>query len=339
MSIDLATLELKIRSEGVTEAAENLSAFSGQAKTTETAAGKLSTRFTDLARTYGQLAQVHDPSPLGASLETMSQQLAAVDGELGNLSGRYAEQLAAFDEAQLRQRDSLYNGLLSEEEMLAQSYARRRELILESTLVTEEERLDLMQRLTQQYNSELANMENTRTRTLLSGAESMFDGLAGLAKTFSGKQSQAYRIMFAISKGFAVAQAALSIATGLAKAQELGFPANLGEMARVGAIGASIVAQINSSSYSGAYDQGGYIPGGKVGLVGEYGPELVRGPATVTGRLETARLARQPESAGGRTITVNATYVLQDKADFDQFRASRRQMDADLARNIKRAQV
>ena len=338
MSIDLATLELKVSSTGVTEASENLSAFSERAKTTETAAGKLSERFTDLARTYEQLAQTHSQSPLGASLESMSAQLAAVGSELGNLTVQYENQMATFDEAQQRQRDSLYNGLLSEEEMLSQSYERRREMILESTLVTEEERLDLMRRLTQQYNTEMANMENTRIQTVLSGSAAMFDGLAGLAKTFSGKQSQAYRIMFAISKGFAVAQAALSIATGLAKAQELGFPANLGEMARVAAVGASIVSQISGSNYSGAYDQGGYIPGGKVGLVGEYGPELVRGPATVTGRRETAQLARAAENTG-RTININATYVLQDKADLDQFRASRRQMDADLARNIKRAQV
>ena len=431
MSIDLATLELKVHSEGVAEAAENLSAFSGQAKTTETAAGKLSAKFTDMARTYEQLARTHSQSPLGASLESMSQQLAAVSYELDNLAApsiaepleqelalagealdrfgqtldrtlsqrnislfnvggsqelqsladslmteeeaisasyqrrlaiieehttvasdlrqeltarlnaQYENQLSAFEEAQQRQRDSLYNGLLSEEEMLAQSYERRREMILESTLVTEEERLDLMRRLTQQYNDELSNMESARIQTLLSGSEAMFDGLAGLAKSFSGKQSQAYRVMFAISKGFAVAQAALSIATGLAKAQELGFPANLGEMARVAATGASIVSQINSSSYSGAYDRGGYIPGGKVGLVGEYGPELVRGPASVTGRRETARLARAAGAAenSGRTININATYVLQDKADLDQFRSSRRQMDADLARNIKRAQV
>lgn len=323
MSIDLATLELKVKSEGVAKAAADLADFSGQAKTTEASAQSLSDKFADMARKYEEFARAHGQAPFGVSPEALSGYMTA------------------FEEARQRQLDSLYNGLLSEEEMLAQSYERRRELILESTLTTEEERLDLMRRLTQQYNAELAGMETARTQTLLSGAESMFDGLAGIAKSFSGKQSEAYRVMFAVSKGFAVAQAALSIATGLAKAQELGFPANIGEMARVAAAGASIVAQINSSNYSGAYDRGGYIPGGKVGLVGEYGPELVRGPATVTGREETARLARKAGKAdsAGRTININATYVLQDKADLDQFRASRRQMDADLARSIKRAQA
>ena len=34
--------------------------------------------------------------------------------------------------------------------------------------------------------------------------------------------------------------------------------------------------------FAGFFAQGGYIPGGKVGIVGERGPELVSGPANVT---------------------------------------------------------
>jgi hypothetical protein len=36
------------------------------------------------------------------------------------------------------------------------------------------------------------------------------------------------------------------------------------------------------------YDTGGTIPYNRVGIVGEYGPELVKGPAHVTGRGATA---------------------------------------------------
>ena len=60
-----------------------------------------------------------------------------------------------------------------------------------------------------------------------------------------------------------------------------------------------LVAQIKSINYSGAYDKGGYIPSGAVGLVGEIGPELIKGPATVTGRKDTAEMLRQ------NSITVN----------------------------------
>jgi len=59
----------------------------------------------------------------------------------------YDDQLKQLEEAKQRERDSLYNGLLTEEEMILQSYERRKAQILESTAVTETERLELMKRL------------------------------------------------------------------------------------------------------------------------------------------------------------------------------------------------
>ncbi|HHO3377049.1 TPA: phage tail tape measure protein [Morganella morganii] len=48
---------------------------------------------------------------------------------------------------------------------------------------------------------------------------------------------------------------------------------------------------IPPKKYAGAYDSGGYIPRGQWGIVGENGPEVVDGPANVTGRKSTAALA------------------------------------------------
>lgn len=60
------------------------------------------------------------------------------------------------------------------------------------------------------------------------------------------------------------------------------------------------------SGYAGAYDQGGYIPAGKFGIVGERGPEIVNGPANVTGREDTAAMMG---GGGGTTINVSAPNV------------------------------
>lgn len=221
---------------------------------------------------------------------------------MAKLDEKYAKELRALEDSKQRERDSLYNGLLTEEEMLLQSYERRRQQILESTAVTLEEKHDLEARLTKQYNDELAQMEQERIATQMSAFEGMFSGLAGIAEAAFGEQSKAYRVMFAISKGFAAAQAALSIATGLAKAQELGFPANLAEMARVVATGGQIVSMINSSNYSGAYDKGGVIPSGKWGIVGERGPEIVNGPAAVIGRQQTGEMLKK---ASGSDLNIS----------------------------------
>ncbi|HBL6965643.1 TPA: phage tail tape measure protein [Morganella morganii] len=48
---------------------------------------------------------------------------------------------------------------------------------------------------------------------------------------------------------------------------------------------------IQPKKYAGAYDSGGHIPRGQWGIVGENGPEVVDGPANVTGRKSTAALA------------------------------------------------
>lgn len=81
---------------------------------------------------------------------------------------------------------------------------------------------------------------------------------------------------------------------------------------------------IPPKKYAGAYDSGGHIPRGQWGIVGENGPEVVDGPANVTGRKNTAALAMlalstlsQPiaaapaQTAGG---SVSSSYSSQQNA-------------------------
>lgn len=68
--------------------------------------------------------------------------------------------------------------------------------------------------------------------------------------------------------------------------------------AKGGAGGAGALASIGSF-FAGFFDNGGNIPSGQFGVVGEKGPEIVRGPVSVTGREDTKRLS------GGNTIIIN----------------------------------
>lgn len=52
-------------------------------------------------------------------------------------------------------------------------------------------------------------------------------------------------------------------------------------------------------SFAGMYDNGGAIPRGQFGIVGENGPEIVNGPANVTSRRRTAALASVVAGAMG----------------------------------------
>jgi hypothetical protein len=234
---------------------------------------------------------------------------AITQQESAGISAKLADQWAQDQESvHQREIDSLMSGLMTQEEVINQSYERRKEAILESTYATQTEKNDMILRLEKQHTDELANLEAERMDQQLGGMAALFSGFAGLAEAAGGEQSKAYKVMFGISKAFSIAQAALSIATGLAKAQELGFPANLAEMARVAAAGAQITAAISGAQFSGAYDKGGDIPAGQYGLVGERGPELVSGPASVTSRMDTARIfdAQPADRAPVNVQVVNA---------------------------------
>lgn len=52
-----------------------------------------------------------------------------------------------------------------------------------------------------------------------------------------------------------------------------------------------VVGRAASVPFSGMYDNGGTIPRGQFGIVGENGPEIVNGPANITSRRRTAALA------------------------------------------------
>jgi hypothetical protein len=229
-----------------------------------------------------------------------------------DLARQWAEEQQAYHQQAL---DWLSAGLLTEEEEIQRSYERRREAILEEMALTEQEKTDLLVRAEQQRKDQLEILEQERQMMVVSSAASIADSLASITKDSLGEQSKAYRVMFAISKGFAVAEAAVAMAQNIANASKIGFPQNLPMIAGAVAQGAQIAAILSGANYSGAYDRGGSIPAGSYGLVGERGPELVAGPASVTGRLQTASMMQR---AGGSETKVRIISITdsQNVADY-----------------------
>lgn len=81
---------------------------------------------------------------------------------------------------------------------------------------------------------------------MLTQSQDLFSGLSGLAKSFAGEQSGIYRALFAIEKGFAIAQAAIAIQQSVAKAMAVGFPANIPLIGQAIAQGGQIMSSIKS---------------------------------------------------------------------------------------------
>ncbi|MDP4545899.1 phage tail tape measure protein [Psychrobacter faecalis] len=83
---------------------------------------------------------------------------------------------------------------------------------------------------------------------MLTQNEALFGDLAGFAKSFVGEQSGIYRALFAVEKGFAIAQSAMAIQQSVAKAMAVGFPQNIPIIGQAVMQGAEIVSNIKSIS-------------------------------------------------------------------------------------------
>lgn len=92
-----------------------------------------------------------------------------------------------------------------------------------------------------------------------------------------------------------------------------------GEMAAaaIRAQGAISVGIVAGQAFAGMFDNGGNIPSGQWGIVGEYGPEIVKGPANVTSRKETAAMARSAVSGGSGGVSITQYITVQGSGDKD----------------------
>ena len=251
--------------------------------------------------------------------------------------------IRSYEELQKQARD-FAKGLIGDELTdLQDSYREKLELLEkhhEDSLISEELYLQARQSLYNEYTNELnkqtqkkrgknsffSDQEIANIQSLTDGLDSMTDAFSNLTQGMS-ESSATYRALFAIQKSFAVASATMNaiVAWTSALKTEPFWPNGLAAYANAIALTANIIGQLKSVTM---HDKGGYIPAGGLGIVGEYGPELVRGPANVTSRRETADLARSALT-GGSKVTVN---LIEDQSRAGQ--VDSRERDGDEVINI-----
>ena len=110
---------------------------------------------------------------------------------------------------------------------------------MDAQLITEQEA----------YNERLAQeqaFQEARQNLILSGGENVAKTLADSAKSIFGANSKAYRALFAVEKGFAIARSVVAIQQAIALASANPFPMNLGAMATVASQVGNIVSTIKS---------------------------------------------------------------------------------------------
>lgn len=150
---------------------------------------------------------------------------------------------------------------------------------------------------------------------------SIVDGMASGSediKAATAEMNDAQKVMFFITQSIAAASALINgidLGMKLAAMFPLAAPAMIATGTGLGAASAGVIM---GTTFEGMFDNGGYIPQGKKGIVSEYSDELVngvmvKGPARVTSSEETAKMMSNGTSSGSNsTIQNNMNIVVEN---------------------------
>lgn len=191
-------------------------------------------------------------------------------GQLNQVEAAKAAQRAQFDYAQgvsqsavdpLAQVRAIYDPLQETKNKQTQELAQL-QAFNEQKLITEEEFQQRRQEIIDKYKNDEFQRDMTNYATGLNDLGSAFDGLASMVEQSAGKQSAAYKAMFAISKAFAIAEATVKLSQAIAQAMAdpsaLTPAQKFANMAAVASAGVNLISQITSVA---AFASGGHVQG------------------------------------------------------------------------------
>ncbi|EMP5829138.1 tape measure protein [Klebsiella oxytoca] len=167
-----------------------------------------------------------------------------------------------------------------QEQQKLEALAKYQEIDKQNTQLYEDAKTAIMQQASYQRQAILLQEQQTYQQNVSSllGESSNFAGsLADAIGQAAGKSSAAYQALFAISKGFAIAQASLNLQTAISNAMAIPWPANIPAIAQALSAGTQIVSAISGINYSGGRKNGGPVSPGNIYPVGEDNlPEFVQ---------------------------------------------------------------
>lgn len=236
----------------------------------ETAKTAIAERF---ARQRLELAGKYAPEKL--LLSNLKDDLDAIKelqvvGQLNSDEAKKAAQRVKFDYSQsfsqsavnpLDQVRAIYDPTQELKNKQTQELAQL-QAFNEQKLITEEEFQQRRQEIIDKYKNDEFQRDMTNYATGLNDLGSAFDGLASMVEQSAGKQSAAYKAMFAISKAFAIAEATVKLSQAIAQAMAdpsaLTPAQKFANMAAVASAGINLISQITSVA---AFATGGHVQG------------------------------------------------------------------------------
>lgn len=185
------------------------------------------------------------------------------------------------------------------------------------------ERYGARELLEQDHQSRLLQIENDRVNKqreyqatvaaeLLTFTQQQMSITTSAMQQAGMEQSALYKVLFAAQKAAAIPS--MIVATEDAATKALGAvpaPYSIPLAASVKALGYASIGVVAGQTLAGMFDKGGYIPANQFGIVSELGDEfvngtLVRGPANVTSRRESAAILDRAAGRGqsGEVVTI-----------------------------------
>ncbi|EOI3364143.1 hypothetical protein ACMSJT_004070 [Aeromonas hydrophila] len=185
------------------------------------------------------------------------------------------------------------------------------------------ERYGARELLEQDHQSRLLQIENDRVNKqreyqatvaaeLLTFTQQQMSITTSAMQQAGMEQSALYKVLFAAQKAAAIPSMIVATEDAATKALDaVPAPYSIPLAASVKALGYASIGVVAGQTLAGMFDKGGYIPANQFGIVSELGDEfvngtLVRGPANVTSRRESAaildRAAGRGQSGEGVTI-------------------------------------
>ncbi|HBX8121492.1 TPA: tape measure protein [Klebsiella pneumoniae] len=200
-----------------------------------------------------------------------------------------------------------------QEQQKLEALAKYQEIDKQNTQLYEDAKTAILQQASYQRQAILQQEQQTYQQNVSSllGESSNFAGsLADAIGQAAGKSSAAYQALFAISKGFAIAQASLNLQTAISNAMAIPWPANIPAIAQALSAGTQIVSAISGINYSGARYNGGPVSAGGLYQVGEKGkPEIYQASTgkqyMIPGDNGKVISNKDMQSGGGISVQVN----------------------------------
>jgi len=221
-----------------------------------------------------------------------------------------------------KRKDDLFTGYENDTDRINREFEVR-QAALDAELLQQQEHAERLKALEQEKNTALlaahdqfgrASMKLDADRAAYSeqmGKMAMIsmlgtaENILGMFASVGEDSTNAQKAAFVAQKALAIAQ--ILMYTHLAAAQAMAIPGDTTKVlgmslatfitaqgyASAALVGGLAIAEMSGAkpggSSSGAYDDGGFIPYNSYGIVGEYGPEIVHGPANVTSREKSAK--------------------------------------------------